>query len=520
MNRTRTIAAALLVAAGSAFAQAPEIDSALNESVQVVHKPGVFAIGLETTVYMPEGDGPFPVVVINHGKANGDPRFQARYRPAQPARYFLQRGYAVVVPMRQGFSKSGGSYIGGGCNVESNGRVQAEDVKAVLDFVAAQPWADRQRLLVVGQSHGGWTTLAFGAQNYPGVKGLVNFAGGLRQDGCPNWKEALAGGAASYARGTQLPSLWFYGDNDSYFDPPTWRAMFEQYTAAGGKAKLVAFGRFGADSHSLFGSPAGGAIWQPEMTAFLASIGMPSQPQAAYAKFGVRSGMPVPRATDFAALDDETKVPHVRDTGRAGSGDYDLDVGHVAFGEAKRVVERGEDHDGRAVLVVVEDRDVEALDELAFDLEAARRGDVLEVDAAEGRREAHDRLDDLGDILGRQRDRDRVDSAELLEQDGLALHDGHRGGGADVTQAQNGGAIGDHGDSVGDPGVFVGGFGIGGNRLAHLGDARCVGHREVLCVAQRNGRRNLHLAAAVQREDGVFGIRRVHVNLVVCRNHW
>ena len=318
MNWKATLAATWLLAVTCAIAQAPETDSALNESVQSIRKPGLFNIELETTVYRPDGDGPFPLVVINHGKAGGDPRFQGRYRPAQQARYFLQRGYAVVVPMRQGFSKSGGSYIGGGCNVESNGRVQAGDVKAVLDYLVAQPWVDKDRMLVVGQSHGGWTTLAFGHLNYPGVKGLVNFAGGLRQEGCPNWKEALAGGAASYARGTRVPSLWFYGDNDSYFDPPTFHTMFDQYTAAGGPARLVAFGKFGADAHSLFGARTGAAIWQPELNAFLASIGMPNQGRAEFARFGSRSSVPVPPPTGFAPLDDEVTVPHVRETGRAG----------------------------------------------------------------------------------------------------------------------------------------------------------------------------------------------------------
>ena len=322
MNCMRIAIAALLFATGGVFGQAPETDSALNESVQSIRRPGLFGIALETTIYKPDGDGPFPLVVINHGKASGDTRFQSRYRPAQAARYFLQRGYAVVVPMRQGFSKSGGSYIGGGCNVQSNGRVQAEDVKAVLDHLATQPWADQDRVLVVGQSHGGWTTLAFGPQNYPGVKGLVNFAGGLRQQDCPNWKEALAGGAASYARETRLPSLWFYGDNDSYFDPETFRAMHDQYTAAGGKAKLVAFGKFGSDSHSLFGSRTGTAIWQPELTSFLASIGMPHEVLPAFARSGVRSSAPVPPPSGFAALDDEAGVPHVRTTGRAGYKTY------------------------------------------------------------------------------------------------------------------------------------------------------------------------------------------------------
>ena len=299
------------------MAQSGDTDASLNETVVQIPKKGLFTIALETTLYMPDGEGPFPVAVINHGKAYGDARFQGRYRPATAARYFLQRGYAVVVPMRQGFSKSGGSYIGGGCNVESNGRVQAEDVKAVLDHVVAQPWADKDRIVVLGQSHGGWTTLAFGPLNYPGVKGLVNFAGGLRQEGCNSWQRALASGAASYAAQTRLPSLWFYGDNDSFFTTSTYQAMFEQYTAAGGQARLVAFGTFGSDAHSMFGSRAGQQIWQPEVSRLLAAVGLPSEPVGAFAKYGAAGLVPVPPRTDFAALDDENKLPHVRDTGRA-----------------------------------------------------------------------------------------------------------------------------------------------------------------------------------------------------------
>ena len=322
LKRCSLIATLLSVCIPMALAQTGDTDASLNESVQRVPKNGLFTIELETTIYKPDGEGPFPVAIINHGKAFGDPRFQGRYRPVPAARYFLQRGYAVVVPMRQGFSKSGGSYIGGGCNVESNGRVQADDVKAVLDHVVSQTWADKERIVVIGQSHGGWTTLAFGSQNYPGVKGLINFAGGLRQEHCVGWERNLAKGAAEYARQTRLPSLWFYGDNDSYFNTDTYRAMFEQYTAAGGQARLVAFGKFGTDSHSMFGARAGAAIWQPEVSKLLASVGLPSEPQGAYAKFVAPPLMDVPPGTDFAPLDDETSLPHVKDTGRAGYKTY------------------------------------------------------------------------------------------------------------------------------------------------------------------------------------------------------
>jgi dienelactone hydrolase len=318
-----TLAAAVLAGLLALPAQADELDAALNESVQTVTKrSGGLTVELETTVYRPEGDGPFPLVVINHGKAPGDTRAQSRYRPANAARYFLQRGYVVVAPMRQGFSRSSGSYAGTGCNVESNGRRQADDVRAVLDHFTALPWIDKDRILVVGQSHGGWTTLAFGTQNYPGVKGLVNFAGGLRQETCAAWKVNLAEGAGKYGRRTRVPSLWFYGENDSYFDYGTSKPMHLQYTAGGANARMVAFGPFGRDAHNLFASAAGTRIWQPEMTAFLASIGMPSAPLPDAAKYGTVRFVPTPPATDYAPLADETRLPYVRETGRAAYKAY------------------------------------------------------------------------------------------------------------------------------------------------------------------------------------------------------
>jgi dienelactone hydrolase len=307
--------------AGPVSAQEVELNAALNESVLMVSRKAVIgSTELETTLYKPDGPGPFPVVVINHGKASGDPRFQSRYRPAIAARYFLQRGYVVVVPMRQGFSKSSGSYIGGGCNVESNGRIQAEDVKAVLDYALEQPYADKSRILVVGQSHGGWTTLAFGTLNYPGVKGLVNFAGGLRQETCAGWQANLGRSAASYAAETRLPSLWFYGDNDSYFSPPTWQEMAARYNSGGEKARVVAFGTFGSDSHSLFGSSKGQAIWQPELTRFLETVGLPSQPVPALARFASSSAPQTvaPPKTDFAAITEEPPLSFLSAAGKSG----------------------------------------------------------------------------------------------------------------------------------------------------------------------------------------------------------
>ena len=88
-----------------------------------------------------------------------------------------------------------------------------------------------------------------------------------------------------------MPSLWFYGDNDSYFVPETWQRMHAEYVAAGGWARLVAFGSFGNDAHGLF-PPPGTPIWLPEVGAFFAGLGLPFVPvkpqaQAAVAKLSL-----------------------------------------------------------------------------------------------------------------------------------------------------------------------------------------------------------------------------------------
>lgn len=293
-----------------------DVDASLNETVVMVAKAGT-GVELQTTLYKPDGAGPFPIVVINHGKSLGDPRQQTRYRPTVPVRYFLQRGYVVVVPMRQGFAGSGGRYEGARCDVEQNGRRQAADVKAALDHVAAQPYADRSRILVVGQSHGGWTSLAFGTFDYPGVKGLINFAGGLRQRECPGWEGRLADGAAKYGGESRVPSLWFYGDNDSYFSPATWRGMYARYSAAGGRARLVPVGAFGKDSHTLFTARAGLPVWQPQADGFLRELGLPAAPLPQYARHARGTDMAAPPASGFADIDDESRLPHVKAAGRA-----------------------------------------------------------------------------------------------------------------------------------------------------------------------------------------------------------
>ena len=312
--------------AASALAQS--LDSSLGESVVMVPSGGLTEPALELTLFKPPGDGPFPVVLINHGRASGLASLQPRYRPLLAAREFLRRGYLVAAPMRQGFSKSGGNEIQGGCNVHSNGLQQARSVRRTLDWLASQPFADVSRNAVLGQSHGGLTTLAYGTDPHAGTRLLVNFAGGLRQEGCLGWQNNLIKAIGDYGGATRLPSIWFYGDNDSYFAPAIWQGGFERYSQAGGRAELVAFGNFGGDAHAMFGSRAGLPIWLPRVMAALAAVDLPV---AVVNPLPEPSDLAAPPASGFAKVDDIDKVPLRNERARDGYRSWLAAEGPKAF---------------------------------------------------------------------------------------------------------------------------------------------------------------------------------------------
>ena len=120
------------------------------------------------------------------------------------------------------------------------------------------------------------------------------------------------------------------------------------------------------------------------------------------------------------------------DPGGAGAIDDHADVLDFLAGELEGVMEGRGDHDRGAVLVVVEDGDVEFLLEAGLDLEAAGGADVLEVDAAEGTGHELDGLDDFLRVFGAETDGIGVDVSISLEEGAFAFHDGHAGFGADV----------------------------------------------------------------------------------------
>ncbi|SAL15934.1 dienelactone hydrolase-like protein [Caballeronia sordidicola] len=290
----------------------PVVDASLNESVIEIPSGDVT---LETTLFKPNGAGPFPMVVFNHGKLPGNAHDQPRARPLALAREFVRHGYVVVVPNRRGFAQSGGEYTGNGCNVEANGFTQARDVAATVAYMGKQPFVDSKHVVVAGASHGGLVTMAYGARDARsdiGVRGLINFSGGLRQDECPNWQKNLTSAFGEYGEHVKLPSLWMYGSNDSVWQGSLPDDMFASYTAHGARADMVDFGAYKNDAHRLVGDRDGVPIWWPRVKAFLADIGMPTdlQYQVSYPQ--------APSPTGYANVDAVAAVPFLDERGREG----------------------------------------------------------------------------------------------------------------------------------------------------------------------------------------------------------
>lgn len=253
---------------------------------QIVKLPGPGGSTLVANVMRPAGNARHPLVVINHGS----PVDSSQRAKMAPPRYsalsswFLARGYVVALPLRRGYGETGGAWAEnyGKCDNADYlgaGLQGAADIRATIDFIRSQPFVAPDRTIVVGQSAGGWATVALSSLNPPGVPGMINFAGGrgghqkLPGGGTGNCApEALVQAAARYGATARVPVLWVYTENDSFFEPSLAKRMVAAYDAAGGKATYRPVGAFSRDGHNLASSNDGTPVWSPLVENFLATL--------------------------------------------------------------------------------------------------------------------------------------------------------------------------------------------------------------------------------------------------------
>ena len=171
------------------------------------------------------------------------------------------------------------------------------------------------------------------------------------------------------------------------------------------------------------------------------------------------------------------------DTGRARADHGDLDFVDLLADDLERVDQAGHGDTCRPLLVVVPDRDLAFRAQSVQDVEALGLRDVLEVDAAEGRLEGLDDVDDLVRVLFVEAEREGVHAAQVLVQQPLAFHDGQAGLGADVAQAEDARAVRDDGHEIPFVGVLVSFLRVLMDLLADRRDSGRVPDGEIVEIA-------------------------------------
>jgi dienelactone hydrolase len=247
---------------------------------------------LPTIAYVvrPVGPGPFPLAVMNHG-VSLNPRDRSffplvEFRDA--AMWFARRGYMVVAPSGSGYGAGAldvperglfsvfYSKIGS-CNnpnFRDAGMATALLDQWIIDYMTDQKLAAPNSSIVIGQSAGGWGTIALSSQNLPSVKALIVFAGGRggRVGGKPNNNcapDKLVDATGGFGRTARTPMLWIYIENDTFFGPDLSRRMFDAYTGAGGNAEYHLMPPFGSEGHFFIDSPDAIPQWSPLVSQFL-----------------------------------------------------------------------------------------------------------------------------------------------------------------------------------------------------------------------------------------------------------
>ena len=222
-------------------------------------------------LYKPQGDGPFPAVLWNHGSER---------RPGwlpDLAPFFLANGYALFVPHRRGHGRSPGEYVmdqleranqSGGSQARSRMLVELMEVHlqdqiAALNYLKSVPGVDPQRIVVAGCSFGGIQTVLM-AEKGLGVRAAVDFAGAAQ-----NWEHSadLRARMTQAVRHAQMPIFFIQAKNDYDISPS--RDLTAAMEKSSKPHELQIFPKFGnsnQEAHEF--CVHGSAIWGSKVLQF------------------------------------------------------------------------------------------------------------------------------------------------------------------------------------------------------------------------------------------------------------
>ena len=215
----------------------------------------------------PEGSGPFPAAVFNHGS---DGLLPASMPGIQALRGM---GYAIFVPVRRGHNEQPGTFWldrvtapwGSpemGDQLVSALRAELRDVMAGVDWTAERPEVDRRRIVLLGSSFGGVLTVLALAEDSV-LRAGVSFAGpSMTWPQAPALQRTML--AAIAAGRVPLFLAQAYNDNSL---APTY-AMGAELARVGRPHETRVYPAIEAGGHGIFGT--GVELWRHDVESFLA----------------------------------------------------------------------------------------------------------------------------------------------------------------------------------------------------------------------------------------------------------
>ena len=220
-------------------------------------------------IHRPDGEGPFPAILYNHGSE------RRPGRKPEVAAVFNAKGYVVFVPHRRGHGRSPGPYIMDqlGTGPNRGGRMvelleeQVSDVVAALAYLKQLAHVDSARMAVAGCSFGGIQTM-LAAERALGLRAAVAFAAGaITWDGTPQIRERLV----IAAQKSTIPIFLLQAENDYNLAPS--RTLARELERSGKPYKMQIFPAYGTTHQEGHGGfcVRGGEIWGAAVLEFLAT---------------------------------------------------------------------------------------------------------------------------------------------------------------------------------------------------------------------------------------------------------
>ena len=281
MTKTSTFAVATLVLAAALATTASGQSTGGPETVVVHNGP----ITLHALLWRPQGRGPFPAILLNHGSGRTREElkqlgpYEGQAETVGPV--FARHGYVFLFPFRQGVGLSADQGMSAVNLMNSELAAHGQDARnalqlrllenrelsdaaAALAFLRGLPEVDARNVAIVAHSFGGSLTI-IQAEKEPSLRAVVIFSGaGYSWDRSPELRARLLTAVTHI----QAPVFFIHAAND--YSVNLGQALDSRLEQLGKPHSLKIYppiGRTPDDGHNF--PLSGVSIWEPDVFAFL-----------------------------------------------------------------------------------------------------------------------------------------------------------------------------------------------------------------------------------------------------------